>query len=124
MEAQGRTAWRKSLFKRLSTCRKADYAMMVMEVVVQLQASAALLLCPLDWNLRGSGASARNRGTILALIDRNLQAWVYLVFVTLSNLEVCQFADGGIIRIWKLLSEGNTSVVNVTSLIVILLTLS
>lgn len=97
---------------------------MVMEVVVELQASAALLLCQLDWNLIGFGAPAGNRCTILALIDRNLLAWVCLVFVTLSKLEVCQFADGGIIRIWKLLSEGNTSVVNVTSLIVILLTLS
>jgi len=78
-EAQDRTVWRNSRWKRLRTCRKTDYAMMVMKVV-ELQASASLLLCQLGRNLRGYGAHAdettpvRNRSTIIAFIDRSLQA--------------------------------------------------
>jgi hypothetical protein len=70
--------------------------MMAMKVV-ELQASAALLLWQFDRNLRWSGAlagettPARNRSTIVAFIDHSLQAWICFVFVTLSNLEVCQF---------------------------------
>jgi len=70
--------------------------MMVMNVV-ELRASAALLPFQLDRNLRGSVALAdetapvRNRSTIIAFIEHSLQAWICFVFVTLSNLEVCQF---------------------------------
>jgi hypothetical protein len=78
-EAQDRTIWRNSRWKRLRTCRKTDYAMMVMEFV-ELQVSAALLLCMLDRNLGGSSAlayetaPARNQSAIIALINRSLQA--------------------------------------------------
>ena len=78
-EEEDRTIWRNSRWKRLRTCRKTDSAMMVMEFVV-FQDSAALLLCPLDRNLGGSSAladetvPAGSRSTIIALIDRSLQA--------------------------------------------------
>jgi hypothetical protein len=42
-EAQDFTVWRNWRLKSLRTCRKTDYAMMAMKVV-ELQASAALLL--------------------------------------------------------------------------------
>jgi hypothetical protein len=84
-----------SLWKRLRTCRKTDYTMM-MEVIDELQALAALLRCPLDRNLRGSDilldetVPACNRSAIIAVIDCNLLAWICFMFFTLSNSEVCQ----------------------------------
>lgn len=77
------------------TCRKTDC--MLMEVIDELQASAAFLRCLVDRNLRVSDAlldetaPAGSRPAIVTFIDCNLQTWVCVVFVTLFNLEVCQF---------------------------------